>query len=87
MLYFSSSFIFSHNIVCLAHMYTGNVFIATPTIPIVKRAKKSPVSDLQNTFECIHMYFFSCFLHLILYSQVNLKSLAFTIVPIEILEI
>ena len=46
----SSSFIVSHNIVCLAHMYTGSVFIATPTIIIVKRAKKSPVSDLKNSF-------------------------------------
>ena len=54
---FSSSFIVSHNIVCLAHMYTGSVFIATPTIVIVKRAKKSPVSDLQNTFVCIHYVF------------------------------
>ena len=53
----SSSFIVSHNIVCLAHMYTGSVFIATPTIIIVKRAKKSPVSDLKNTIGCICILF------------------------------
>ena len=45
-------FLSLHNIVCFAHVNTGSVFIAAPAIPIVKGAKKSLVSDLQNNYVC-----------------------------------
>ena len=51
-------FLSLHNIVCFAHVNTGSVFIAAPAIPIVKGAKKSPVSDLQNNYVCFNSQVF-----------------------------
>ena len=63
------------------HMNTWCVFIAAPPIPVINGAEKASVGNLQIYFK--YMYRFTQSLDLIFYSQVDLKSLTFTKVPLE----
>ena len=62
-------------------MNTWCVFIAAPPIPVINGAEKASVGNLQIYFK--YMYRFTQSLDLIFYSQVDLKSLTFTKVPLE----